>query len=122
MLPTKAADAASAPCLKAAASRVTAALAPQVKLSDDFAEHGDADEGPLSPGDTGTLVEDDGSGKPYRVRAASGKTWWYKKAAIVKAEVHSRSGQRTCHSHLSCWRWPGGLTYLAYSCFATEQG
>ncbi len=62
-------------------------LALQVKLSDDYAKYGDADEGPLSPGDIGTLVEDDGSSAPYKVRAASGKTWWYKKEAIVKAEV-----------------------------------
>jgi hypothetical protein len=59
----------------------------QVKLSDDFAKHGDADEGPLTPGEIGTLVEDDGSNVPYNVRAASGKTWWYRREAIVKAEV-----------------------------------
>ncbi len=62
-----------------------------MKLSDDFAKHGDANEGPLSQGDIGTLVEDDGSRKPYRVQSASGKTWWYKKEAIVKAEVHFQS-------------------------------
>jgi hypothetical protein len=32
-------------------------------------------------------VEDDGSNVPYNVRAESGKTWWYRREAIVKAEV-----------------------------------
>jgi hypothetical protein len=68
---------------------VTAALAPQVKLSDDFAKHGDASEGPLSRGDIGTLVEDDGSSKPYKVRSAAGKLWWYQKEAIVKVEARN---------------------------------
>ena len=59
----------------------------QVKLSDDFAKHGDASEGPLAPGDIGTLVEDDGTSAPYKIRSASGKTWWYRKEAVVKVEV-----------------------------------
>ena len=66
---------------------LTGELVSQVKLSDDYAQYDDADEGPLARGDIGTLVEDDGSGKPYKVRSAGGKCWWYKKEAIVKAEV-----------------------------------
>ncbi len=65
----------------------TADFALQVKLSDDYAQYDDADEGPLARGDIGTLVEDDGSSKPYKVQSAGGKCWWYKKEAIVKAEV-----------------------------------
>ncbi len=60
----------------------------QVMLSDDYAQYGDADEGPLKPGDIGTLLEDDGSSTPYNVQTASGDTWWYKKKAIVKFKVH----------------------------------
>jgi hypothetical protein len=56
-------------------------------LSDDYAQYDDADEGPLKPGDIGTLLEDDGSSTPYHVQAASGETWWYKKAAITKYQV-----------------------------------
>ena len=70
-------------------SSLKAALALQVKLSDDFAKHGDADKGPLSLGDIGTLVEDDGSSKPYKVRSADGKSWWYRKEAIVKVEARN---------------------------------
>jgi hypothetical protein len=70
-------------------SSLSAVLAPQVKLSDDFAKHDDADSGPLSLGDIGTLVEDDMSSKPYKVRSADGKTWWYRKEAIVNAEARN---------------------------------
>jgi hypothetical protein len=70
-------------------SSLNAALDLQVKLSDDFAKYGDADEGPLSLGDIGTLVEDDGSSKPYKVRSAAGKLWWYQKEAIVKVEARN---------------------------------
>ncbi len=58
-----------------------------MKLSDDFSLYDDADGGPLKPGDIGTLLEYDGSSKPYNVQSASGKSWWYKKQAIVKFEV-----------------------------------
>jgi hypothetical protein len=56
-------------------------------LSDDYGQYDDADEGPLKPGEIGTLMEDDGSSKPYNVQSSSGKSWWYRKLAIVKFEV-----------------------------------
>ncbi len=59
----------------------------QVRLSYDFAQYDDASEGPLKPGDIGTLLEDDKSSKPYHVLSASGKSWWYKKKAIIKYKV-----------------------------------
>ena len=59
----------------------------QVTLSDDFAQHDDAAEGPLKPGEFGTLLENDKSSKPYHVQSASGKSWWYKKQAIIKYKV-----------------------------------
>ena len=68
-------------------SMKSALLGRQVMLSHDYAQYDDADEGPLKPGDIGTLLENDGSSKPYHVQAGSGKTWWYKKEAIVKVEV-----------------------------------
>jgi hypothetical protein len=33
-------------------------------------------------GDVGTLITDDGSGKPLKVEASNGTTWWYKREAI----------------------------------------
>ena len=33
-------------------------------------------------GDIGTLITDDGSGKPWKVEASNGATWWYKREAI----------------------------------------
>ena len=59
----------------------------QVQLSSGYEQYSDASDGPLKPGETGTLVEDDGSGKPYRVDAADGKTWWYQMEALEAAQV-----------------------------------
>ena len=60
-----------------------------VILTPDYASHGDARDGPLMPGDTGTLVKDDRDHKPYKVRATSGekvgREWWYDAGAICLA-------------------------------------
>lgn len=58
-----------------------------MQLSLAYANYSDADEGPLSLGDIGTLVEDDGTDKPYRVEATNGKSWWYQKGALIPFQV-----------------------------------
>lgn len=55
-----------------------------VCLASDYRDHGDASGGPLSPGDVGTVVQDDQSGKPFKVKFGS-KSWWYKEKAIQLA-------------------------------------
>jgi len=39
----------------------------RVVLAKGYGSMGDADEGPLKPGDLGVLIQDDKSGKPYKV-------------------------------------------------------
>ena len=58
-----------------------------VVLTSDFASHDDAAGGPLTlGGGPGKLLVDDGSGKPFKVKAAScGTEWWYTASAIQKA-------------------------------------
>ena len=46
-----------------------------------LADGADSD-GPLHPGDIGTLYESDGSSMPYHVRTESGSTHWYRAEAI----------------------------------------
>ena len=58
-----------------------------MQLSPGYEHYSDASEGPLQPGVVGTLVEEDGSGKPYRVEAPNGKEWWYEKGALQAAQV-----------------------------------
>jgi hypothetical protein len=58
-----------------------------VKLKAGWESCGDASEGPLEPGDTGVLVRDDESSKPYQVRADNSRTWWYRVEAIERATV-----------------------------------
>jgi hypothetical protein len=58
-----------------------------VVLSANYVPLSDASSGPLKPGDVGTLVQDDGSSKPYKVEF-NGTTWWYAKQALVE---HSMS-------------------------------
>ncbi len=53
-----------------------------VKLSPDYEDYSDAEDGPLKPGDVGEVLIDDRSEKPYKVRA-NGNDWWYKAAALV---------------------------------------
>jgi ankyrin repeat protein len=58
-----------------------------VQLTKDYKDHGDASKGPLKPGEVGVVIENDGSSKPFHVRAANGKEWWYEAAAIeISAE------------------------------------
>ena len=56
-------------------------------MSSNYKEFDDAGDGPLKPGDVGTLIEDDNSSKPYRIEAKSGsdvgKKWWYKLPDLV---------------------------------------
>ena len=40
-------------------------------------------------GQDGDLVEDDGSGRPYRVTFADGKKWWFRKSEVVLASGSS---------------------------------
>eukprot|EP01042_Synura_sphagnicola_P001742 gene1742-2043_t len=54
----------------------------RVVLAKGYGSVGDADEGPLKPGDVGVLVQDDKSDKPYKVRVAYDRTWWYRLEAI----------------------------------------
>ena len=54
----------------------------KVKLSPSYKDHSDAAGGPLKPGDIGTVVEDDSSSKPYKVKADNGDTWWYRAEAL----------------------------------------
>ena len=57
-----------------------------VTLTAGFATHGDAAGGPLILGrEPGKLLRDDGSSKPFKVKAASGTEWWYEAGAIQKA-------------------------------------
>lgn len=43
-------------------------------------------------GDIGTVVEDDGGSKPFRVKAASGAHWWYTAAALERVGGAGGSG------------------------------
>ena len=67
-------------------------------LSPTFRDCEDADGGPLQPGDVGTVFEDDGSSKPYHVRAANGNSWWYTAAALQAAPATSAAQVK---NHLS---------------------
>jgi hypothetical protein len=70
----------------AAASTAVSTVAPSrrpvvgdsVCLTAGFASCGDASDGPLTVGGPhGELLEDDGSDKPFRVKAADGRNWWW---------------------------------------------
>lgn len=56
-------------------------------LSPTYKECSDAAGGPLQPGDVGTVVQDDGSSKPYRVKTEDGRAWWYTPPALVLTTV-----------------------------------
>ena len=60
----------------------------QVRLTSDFASHGDASGGPLAVGATGVLVQDDASTKPFKVKVGD-REWWYKEGAIEKCVAAS---------------------------------
>jgi hypothetical protein len=64
-----------------------------VRLVQNFQTCSDAARGPLAPGDIGRIVADDGSGKPFRVVAPNGNSWWYTAEALVSAvQPEQRSG------------------------------
>ena len=56
----------------------------RVILSAMYKDQGDAENGPLAPGEVGTVVEVDSSTIPYRVLAPNGKQFWYRKKAVTK--------------------------------------
>ncbi len=62
-----------------------------VRLREGWESVGDASGGPLRPGQEGVVAEDDGSGCPFRVRTESGRSWWYKPAAIEKVVARDAS-------------------------------
>ncbi len=53
-----------------------------MRLAPGFEACSDASDGPLKPGEIGTLRTDDGSGKPFHVEASDGRKWWYDEKAI----------------------------------------
>lgn len=61
------------------------------------------------PGDIGTVVEDDGSSKPFRVKASSGSTWWYTAAAIEKAGDGSGSAAAASGAYEDTDAWWGAV-------------
>jgi hypothetical protein len=67
----------------------------KVKLAPGYASHSDAEGGPLTPGDIGTLVEDDKSSKPFKIEY-NGKTWWYEKPALVVVGSASSKPSKLC--------------------------
>jgi hypothetical protein len=58
-----------------------------VKLAPGFEACSDAKDGPLKPGEVGTVRTDDGSSKPFHVEAADGRKWWYDVGALELAEA-----------------------------------
>lgn len=62
-----------------------------VRLSPDYARHPGAATGPLKPGDTGILIEDNHSSTPFRVLVTTSssdpRTHRYEEAAFVEAAV-----------------------------------
>ena len=59
----------------------------KVVLTPGYKDCDDAAGGPLKPGEQGTVVQDDGSSKPYRVKSADERMWWYTPAALQLAPV-----------------------------------
>ena len=45
--------------------------------------------GPLRPGDVGVIERDDGSSKPFHVKASNGTMWWYVAEAVRLADGSS---------------------------------
>ena len=57
-----------------------------VKLTKHYLSvRGDASSGPLRPGDIGTMIVDDGSSNPFRVRSKNGVEHWYEEGTIELA-------------------------------------
>ena len=58
-----------------------------VVLAPDYADHSDARDGPLSPGEVGNIIEFGGmTGRRFRVRSPAGGTWWYDAAALLTGD------------------------------------
>ena len=85
-----------------------------MRLAPSFASCSDAARGPLKPDAVGRVVADDGSGKPFRVAAPSGSTWWYTATALVAAEQAADDGNVVNSDNLVSgrrvrrgpdWRW-----------------
>ena len=74
------------PISSAAKNGAPITVGSKVILSNIYKECQDAADGPLKPGDVGTIVEDDASDKPYRVSAENGDEWWYVKRALTLAK------------------------------------
>lgn len=57
-----------------------------VELTADYANFGDASEGPMSLGDTATISQDDLDDKPYKVKVLTGKNmgkeWFYAEGSL----------------------------------------
>ena len=62
------------------------------------------DEGCLRVGESGTLVEDDGSGCPFKVRSASGNTYWYNERDLKRANAGSSASAAAPGDHAGEWR------------------
>jgi hypothetical protein len=71
----------------------------RIELAQGYDLCADAADGPLSPGDLGTIVEVDESIEHYRIQSDDGCAWWYTSAAIVpvfssSAVPRERSGSQ----------------------------
>ena len=72
-------------------------------LSPDYAEHSDAHDGPLTPGEIGTIIEYGGmTGRRFRVRSPAGATWWYDAAALLTGDnAPAQAGKVSTGGHLA---------------------
>jgi hypothetical protein len=74
----------------------------KVALSPEYEACDDASSGPLHVGDIGTLIEDDGSSKPYRVEF-SGQRWWYTSKALTPIAHAAESRLSACNNTIMEW-------------------
>jgi len=56
----------------------------RVMLTEAYRSFGDAENGPLKPGDTTILIQDDEDSKPYKIRFKD-QTWYYREGALRRA-------------------------------------
>eukprot|EP00002_Diphylleia_rotans_P026181 TRINITY_DN5209_c0_g1_i1.p1 TRINITY_DN5209_c0_g1~~TRINITY_DN5209_c0_g1_i1.p1 ORF type:complete len:1235 (-),score=181.18 TRINITY_DN5209_c0_g1_i1:275-3979(-) len=78
---------AAAPSLPVSRSEITEGS--KVILVTNYHDFDDASGGPLRPGDVGVVIQNDGSSKPFQVKAPNGSTWWYVAAALRLADGES---------------------------------
>jgi hypothetical protein len=76
---------------KAKAENKKITVGSKVEVTKDYATYGDAGTGPLQPGEIGVVTADDGGLTPFKVKAPSGKEWWYKAKAIKIIEDKSKA-------------------------------